>query len=55
MEEVYLTPKEAAYQMGVAVRTVYCWLKQGFIRGERKGPKFLFIPKSEVLRVKRGN
>jgi excisionase family DNA binding protein len=54
MEETYLTPKEAAYQMGVHPMTLYGWIKNGLIKAERKGKRLLFIPRSEVLKVRRG-
>lgn len=54
MEETYLTPKEAAFIMGVSQWTIYRWLKAGLIKGKRKGERLLFVPQSEVLRVKRG-
>jgi excisionase family DNA binding protein len=53
MEVVYLTPKEAAYQMGVCINTFRSWIRRGVIKAEKKGPRLLYVPRSEVLRVKR--
>lgn len=53
MEETYLTPKEAAYQMKVSVDAVYDWIRDGYIKAVRRGKRLLFVPQSEVLRVRR--
>jgi excisionase family DNA binding protein len=53
MEETYLTPKEAAYMMGVHKETVLRWIRAGLLKAQRKGTRLLFVPQSEVLRVRR--
>ena len=54
MEETYLTPKEVAFQTDVHLDTVYRWIRDGLIKSVRKGKRLLFVPQSEVLKVKRG-
>lgn len=53
-EERNLVPKEFALEMGVSLKTVYHWIKDEYIKAQRRGPRLWFIPESEVLRVRRG-
>lgn len=53
MEEVYLTPKEAAFRNGVSPDTMWRWIREGLVSAEKRGKRLLFVPQSEVLKVVR--
>jgi excisionase family DNA binding protein len=52
VEEAYLTIKEAAQILGVSLRSVYGYVEEGKLKGERVGT-FLMVKENEVREFKR--
>lgn len=47
------TPKEAAFYLGVDVKTIYQWIQFGKIEADRIGEKLLKIPRVAILGAKK--
>jgi predicted site-specific integrase-resolvase len=50
-----LAPKQFAKMMDKGEATVYRWIKNGYVKAVRIGPRLLIIPMGEVERILREN
>lgn len=50
-KEKMLPTNEVAERLGVQMRTVQLWLRQGRLAGVKLGPRLWRVKESEVLRI----
>lgn len=50
-KETMLSTTEAAKRLGVGMRTIQLWLRQGRLPGVKLGPRIWRIRESDVLRI----
>ena len=46
-----VTPEQFVELTGYSLSTVYRWIKNGYLKASKIGPKLWRIPKSELLRA----
>ena len=55
MEPYYLTVAEAAMHIGVCTKTIYNYIKSGYLKAHRRGPRTLVISIDDIDNLYRPN